>query len=118
MEKSFQILLIHQNMTNTKVQESRSYILYITLVAIYLRRGHRSQLSLYSTMATPKSNIAAHLESQRGSLQRLSPSEALDRIKQNPGAVLIDTRPSSFRETEGILPDAIVIERSALVLFT
>jgi hypothetical protein len=57
------------------------------------------------------SNISKHLEEQRKSLTRLTPSQAFERIKQNPEAILIDTRPASFREAEGAIPGAIIIER-------
>ena len=52
------------------------------------------------------------LSSAREGLVRLSPEEAYD--AQRAGAVLVDTRPRENREAEGLLPGAVVVERTVL----
>lgn len=62
------------------------------------------------------SKIATYLEAQRSGLIRLDPKQASERLQENPGAVLIDTRPASFRDAEGSIPGAIIIERYVTIL--
>ncbi len=62
---------------------------------------------------TPKRRSIDELLSEaRSRLARLTPHEA--HRAQQTGAVLIDIRPEASRETEGRLPDAVVIERTVL----
>jgi len=52
------------------------------------------------------------LSEARSGLKRLIPQEAYD--AQRVGAVLVDVRPQASREAEGVLPGAVVIERTVL----
>ncbi|WVR07331.1 hypothetical protein IAU60_004372 [Kwoniella sp. DSM 27419] len=61
-------------------------------------------------MSETQSKVEAYLLAQRDGLTRLSPQEAADRIASSE-AVLIDTRPEAYRQEEGAIPGAVVIER-------
>ncbi len=52
------------------------------------------------------------LAEARSRLQRIGPEEAARRGEA--GAVLVDTRPASFRDRDGAIPGALVIERNHL----
>jgi rhodanese-related sulfurtransferase len=52
------------------------------------------------------------LAEARADLLRLTPAEALE--AQRAGAVLVDIRPEANRVAEGLLPGAVVIERTVL----
>ena len=56
--------------------------------------------------------IAAHLAQVRAECERLTPEQAMDRVRY--GSHLIDTRPDFQRREEGEVPFAIVIERNHL----
>jgi hypothetical protein len=56
------------------------------------------------------SQIEQYLEKKRGTIERVDPKAAYERIKSGEG-VIIDTRPESFRAAEGAIPGALVIER-------
>jgi hypothetical protein len=58
-----------------------------------------------------QSKIERYLEEKRNRLTRIEPKEALEAVKQEEGTVLIDTRPESFRQAEGAIPGALIIER-------
>jgi rhodanese-related sulfurtransferase len=62
--------------------------------------------------ASARRGIDELLEQTRRRLVRLSPAEAWS--AQQHGAVLIDTRPQCNRELEGMLPGAVVVERTVL----
>ncbi|MDT4923974.1 MAG: hypothetical protein QOG01_1687 [Pseudonocardiales bacterium] len=62
--------------------------------------------------AVARRSIEAALAQARGKLARFAPREADEAVRR--GAVLIDIRPALYRETEGGVPGAIVIERNAL----
>ena len=51
-------------------------------------------------------------EARADLLLRLTPAEALE--AQRAGAVLVDIRPEANRVAEGLLPGAVVIERTVL----
>jgi rhodanese-related sulfurtransferase len=57
-------------------------------------------------------SIDEMLAEARRRLIRLSPHEAYR--AQLAGAVLVDIRPQASRESEGVLPGAVVIERTVL----
>ncbi len=64
-------------------------------------------------MAEPERRSIDQLLSQaRSRLVRLSPHDAY--AAQQAGAILVDIRPQASREAEGLLPDAVVIERTVL----
>jgi len=52
------------------------------------------------------------LESARERIVRLTPSEAEEAWRA--GAVIVDIRPATQREAEGVLPQALIIERNVL----
>lgn len=52
------------------------------------------------------------LEEARSGLVRLSPQES--HRAQQAGAVLVDVRPEANRREEGVIPGAVVIERTVL----
>jgi rhodanese-related sulfurtransferase len=52
------------------------------------------------------------LASARHRLDRLTPAEAY--AAQQAGALLVDTRPEVYRDAEGAIPGALVIERNVL----
>jgi rhodanese-related sulfurtransferase len=52
------------------------------------------------------------LAEARVGLDRVTPREAYEAIRA--GALLIDIRPDIYRETEGSVPGAVVIERNVL----
>lgn len=64
--------------------------------------------------SAPTSKIEQYLDTKRQSLVRLSPRESYAESQQNKDTVvLIDIRPSSFRQAEGAIPGALIIERCA-----
>ncbi|WRT63167.1 uncharacterized protein IL334_000070 [Kwoniella shivajii] len=67
-------------------------------------------------MSSPsaKSKIEIYLEEKRKNVLRLDPKEAFEQVGKKDGAIMIDTRPCSFREKEGSIPGAIIIERNVL----
>jgi rhodanese-related sulfurtransferase len=52
------------------------------------------------------------LGTARARLHRVEPAEA--HAAQAEGAVLVDIRPASFREFEGSIPGALIVERNVL----
>jgi rhodanese-related sulfurtransferase len=52
------------------------------------------------------------LAAARERLDRLTPQEA--HAAQQRGAILVDTRPAVYRDAEGTIPGALVIERNEL----
>ncbi|RCV47803.1 rhodanese-like domain-containing protein [Marinitenerispora sediminis] len=52
------------------------------------------------------------LERRRAGLDRLTPAEAHAAVER--GALLVDTRPESYRAAEGAIPGAVVVERNVL----
>jgi rhodanese-related sulfurtransferase len=52
------------------------------------------------------------LATARNRIERLTPAEAYHAHLE--GALLVDTRPEIYRETEGAIPGALVIERNVL----
>lgn len=62
----------------------------------------------------PDNRIAQYLAAKRANIERISVQDAYAAAQQNDGTTLIDTRPSSFRASEGAIPGAIVIERNVL----
>jgi rhodanese-related sulfurtransferase len=58
------------------------------------------------------STIDDVLAAARARLHRLEPSEAAAAAER--GALLVDTRPAWQRETEGLIPGALLIERNHL----
>jgi hypothetical protein len=62
-------------------------------------------------MSSESSNIAKYLESKRAGIERLTPKEAHERLQKNERVILVDTRPASFRDEEGSVPGAVIIER-------
>src|SRR4051794_31020545 len=65
-----------------------------------------------ATPATRPRGVDALLIEARRRLHRLSPHESL--AAQRAGALLVDTRPELYRELEGTIPGALVIERNVL----
>ena len=57
-------------------------------------------------------NVDVLLREARRQLARVDPHEALAALHE--GALLVDTRPSSFRRAEGVIPGAVVVERNVL----
>ena len=57
------------------------------------------------------SQIEAYLEKKRDLIQRIDPRTANERVKRKDGTTIIDTRPESFRQIEGAIPGALIIER-------
>jgi rhodanese-related sulfurtransferase len=64
------------------------------------------------TTARTRSTIDDLLQAARDRIDRVDPREA--HAEQLTGALLVDTRPSIYRETEGAIPGAVVIERNVL----
>lgn len=56
--------------------------------------------------------VDSMLSEARRQLDRLEPEEALAAFRD--GALLVDTRPASFRRAEGAIPGALVVERNVL----
>jgi hypothetical protein len=56
------------------------------------------------------SQIELYLQKKRESIQRVDPQTAHEKVKSGEG-VIINTRPQSFRSTEGAIPGALIIER-------
>lgn len=61
---------------------------------------------------TAPRTIADVLAAARAKLSRLSPQEVL--TAQEAGAVLVDIRPQHYRDVEGALHGALVVERNVL----
>lgn len=59
-----------------------------------------------------RTGVDAMLAEARVGLDRVTPREAYEAIRA--GALLIDIRPDIYRETEGSVPGAVVIERNVL----
>ncbi len=62
-----------------------------------------------NTNMTP---IDKRLAEARQNLDRVEPVDLTEML--SAGAILVDIRPESFRQEEGIHPDALVIERNVL----
>ena len=62
-----------------------------------------------STHTTP---IDKRLADARAHLDRVEVADLPEML--NAGAILVDIRPESFRQEEGVHPDALVIERNVL----
>jgi len=60
----------------------------------------------------PARGIDQLLLRARARLRRLDPAEAMAAIRA--GAILVDTRPESWRRAEGEIPGALVVERTDL----
>ncbi len=60
----------------------------------------------------PCPGITEHLAQVQAELERLTPHQALDRVRC--GSLLVDTRPEFQRRAGGEVPGAIVIERNHL----
>lgn len=52
------------------------------------------------------------LDEARGSLQRVTPAEAAHAVEA--GALIVDIRPSELRRRDGVIPDALIIDRNVL----
>jgi rhodanese-related sulfurtransferase len=52
------------------------------------------------------------LAEARQKLQRLSPEAAAYAVRN--GALLVDTRPYELRQRDGVVPDAVIIDRNVL----
>ena len=63
-------------------------------------------------MTGSRRTIDQLLDEARARLVRLDPHEALS--AQSEGALLVDIRPAENRAREGVLPGAVVIERTVL----
>jgi rhodanese-related sulfurtransferase len=64
------------------------------------------------TAPTGRRTIDDVLQSARGRITRLTPVQATNKL--HDGAVVVDIRPAAQRETHGVLPGALVIERNVL----
>lgn len=64
-----------------------------------------------SEQPEPTSRIAKYLAEQRKTMKRYTPQEVNEALQKGDGTILIDTRPAYYRETEGAIPGAIVLER-------
>ena len=53
------------------------------------------------------------LSAARARLRRLTPEQAYEAMAQ-PGAVLVDIRPEAQRTSEGVIPEALIVERNVL----
>lgn len=62
-----------------------------------------------STHTTP---IDQRLADARAYLERVEVADLPEKL--NAGAILVDIRPETFRQEEGVHPDALVIERNVL----
>lgn len=56
--------------------------------------------------------IDRRLAEARQNLDRVDPAELPEML--NAGAILVDIRPESFRQEEGVHPEAMIIERNVL----
>lgn len=56
--------------------------------------------------------IDRRLEEARQNLDRVEPAELPEML--SAGAILVDIRPESFRQEEGVHPEAMIIERNVL----
>ncbi|MDE0065855.1 MAG: rhodanese-like domain-containing protein [Acidimicrobiaceae bacterium] len=56
--------------------------------------------------------IDRRLEEARQNLNRVEPAELPEML--SAGAILVDIRPESFRQEEGVHPEAMIIERNVL----
>ncbi|WWC61509.1 uncharacterized protein I303_104093 [Kwoniella dejecticola CBS 10117] len=65
-------------------------------------------------MSPQKSKVEAYLEAKRAQIDRLGPEAAYEVIAKKDGAILIDTRPAAYRESEGSVPGAVIVERNVL----
>ena len=63
-------------------------------------------------MTTHARSIDELVEEARRHLRRVGPHEAFD--AQRRGALLVDIRPQANRDSEGLLPGGIVVERTVL----
>jgi len=67
------------------------------------------------TKALGARTIDEILGEARSRLHRLHPHEAFERTQQTPhAAILVDIRPAAQRETHGVIPGALVVERNVL----
>lgn len=57
--------------------------------------------------------IDDYLEQKRTGLDRVSPEDLSEAIAD--GALVVDIRPSQYRESEGEMPGAVVFERNVLL---
>lgn len=74
-----------------------------------LRAVYQCSQSDYLLSIMP-SQIEEYLEKKRSAIERVDAKAAYENIKSG-GGVIIDTRPESFRATEGAIPGALIIER-------
>ena len=63
-------------------------------------------------MNQPRLTINELLRQAREQISRLTPQEAAD--AQSAGAVIVDTRDSADRATEGIIPGSVLVTRNTL----
>ena len=63
-------------------------------------------------MAGPGRSIDQILEAARQRLERVSPLQARDAMRD--GAILVDIRPQAQRRAEGIVPGSLHVERNVL----
>lgn len=64
------------------------------------------------TAPTTRRSVDRILADARDRLARLDPHTAYERVRG--GAVLVDIRPAVYRQAEGLMPSALVIERNDL----
>jgi len=62
-------------------------------------------------MSSSQSNIEVYLEKKRNLIKRLDPKTAAEQVANGTGVTIIDTRPESFRQAEGAIHGALIIER-------
>lgn len=67
------------------------------------------EVPLSSLNMTP---INKRLAEARQNLDRVEPADLPEML--SAGAILVDIRPESFRQEEGVHPDALIIERNVL----
>src|SRR6185295_2639643 len=72
-------------------------------------RGH---MITYGGVMDAGPGVDRLLARARVGLRRLEPPEAAEAVRR--GAVLVDTRPASQRQTDGEIPGALLIERNHL----
>ncbi len=72
----------------------------------------RETLAVDTPERPPRRSIDSVLEASRLEIDRLEPQEAA--LAMEKGAVLVDIRPSEYREAEGAVPGAVAIERNVL----
>ena len=65
-----------------------------------------------SNQATKLHTVDDMLAAARAGLNRLDPRDAYEAVRA--GAVLVDIRPAVYRNTEGTIPGALIIERNDL----